>query len=73
MKIQPIISELERRGLQVLSMRKGNKRHVFEVCGKAPNNLPVITEKRGGQTRSVRSATLFGQLILFIEGEANAS
>ncbi|MCG7565883.1 hypothetical protein MHM95_06225 [Pseudoalteromonas sp. CnMc7-15] len=73
MKIHPIIAELERRGFEVLAMRKGISRNVIEVRGQAPKELPIITEKRAGVTRLIKSAKLFGQVILFIEGEANAN
>ncbi|MBE0378480.1 MULTISPECIES: hypothetical protein [Pseudoalteromonas] len=68
MELRDTLIELQKRGLRVISSHKGFSRHIIEVAGKAPAHLPVITETKNGQTRQVRPAKLYGQIIMFIEG-----
>jgi hypothetical protein len=68
MQLRNALKELQKQGLHILDTHQGFSRHVIEVTGQAPAHLPVITETKNGQTRKVRPAKLYGQIIMFIEG-----
>ena len=70
MELHKVIHNLRKDGLTVLSSHQGMRRTIIEVKGKAPENLPTVTEIKNGVRRTLRPANYCGNLLLFIEGEA---